>query len=183
MTPLNHLENVSRRGFIGGGVALSLVAQSTPSEAVGTAEPLAEGDLGGFVRTFNTIAVSLFMNANHVESWENKKGFFPDKRQILVEIVDSLLRDQHDFDWVQKFTPAGKEVFPGWTLDYDASHEGHFVVIVRGPKSTYISDDSGMHYHALTPTTAPSAKDLMRADQFPGAVDFDTPLHHRESEH
>jgi len=182
MAPLNWLQNVSRRGFfIAGGVTLSLIAQGTvlqgASEAVGTAEAVAEGDIGAFVRTFNTLAVTLFANANHNKNWENVKGFFPNKREMLVEMVNQLLQNEAELDWAQRFTPAGKEVFTGWTLDYDASREGHFVVIVRGPKSTYISDDSGVHYHALTPPAGPSAKDLVRADQYPGAVGVDTPLH------
>ena len=75
MFRLNQLESVSRRGFIGGGVALGLIALKGASKAAGTTESLAEDDILAFVRTFNTTAVSLFASANYVGDYENKKGF------------------------------------------------------------------------------------------------------------
>jgi hypothetical protein len=86
MLRLNQLESVSRRGFIGGGMALGLTALKGASKAAGTTEHLAKDDILDFVRTFNPMATSLFANANNLEDWAtNKKGFFPDKRKMLVK--------------------------------------------------------------------------------------------------
>jgi hypothetical protein len=175
MSRLNLLENFSRRGFIGSGVALGLVALTRTSKAVGTTEPLDEGDILGFVRSFNTMALSLYFDAGG--NWSAKTGFYPKLPKVLAGIVESLVQDNNTgLTWAQHFTPAATEVFPGWTLDYDASREGHYVLIIRGQKVTTISDDSGVIYHALTPVSVSSAKDFARADQFPGAISIEDPL-------
>jgi hypothetical protein len=174
MSRLNLLENFSRRGFIGSGVALGLVALTGTSKAAGTTEPLAEYEILGFVRTFNTMAVSLFFDAGG--DWNAKTGFYPKLSKVLAGIVDALVDRNTELTWAQHFTPAATEVFPGWTLDYDASRQGHYVLIVRGQKVTCIADDSGVIYHALTPVSASSAKDFARADQFPGAISIEDPL-------
>lgn len=174
MSRLNLLENFSRRGFIGSGVALGLVALTGTSKAAGTTEPLDEGDILGFVRSFNTTALSLFFDAGGDPN--GKTGFYPKLSKVLAVIVESLIQENTGLSWAQHFAPAATEVFPGWTLDYDASRQAHYVLIVRGPKVTVIADDDGVIYHALTPVAAPSAKDFARADQFPGAIYSEDPL-------
>jgi hypothetical protein len=171
------LENFSRRGFIGSGVALGLVALTGTSKAAGTTESLDEGDILGFVRTFNTRALALFFNAGGNWTANAKTGFYPKLSRVLGVIVESLVQeDDIGLTWRQHFTPAATEVFPGWTLDYDASRQAHYVLIVRGPKVTVVADDDGVIYHALTPVAASSAKDFARADQFPGAIYSEDPL-------
>jgi hypothetical protein len=166
------LNEISRRGFVGGSLLALFLAKNTILKAAyqvtNTPIPLTLNDMEGFIGQFNVAAVTSFLNSGG--DWNAHTGTYPTVEEILAKIeahreTATYIRWFPAFKYTDKIHP-----FDGWTLDYDASREGHFVVILSNPQYALISDEIGIHYHATASPTPIAAKSLKSASQYPGAV-------------
>jgi hypothetical protein len=167
------LDAWSRRGFIGSGLFAALVVKNEVLRAswkvVGAEIPLNNSDVLGFLRTANMVqAVSYFVSGTH-----------QDREDMLIGVAshrEHFAPSHPGYAWMSKFTPAGNEVLPGWTLNFARTSNGlrdfknGYRIVLSGERSTFITDELGVGYRAPTPTRMPNLKELEGAASFPGAV-------------
>lgn len=160
------LNTISRRGVIGGGLAVLLLAKNTLLKGAwkiaGAEIPLDLPSVLGFIRTANSV--------QRVASIGNET--FLSKEDMLLGVAshkEHFSPTNPGYAWMSRFRLAADEVLPGWTLDFDWNRNSYRFVL-RGTQYTFITDETGGIYRAQTPQTAPTAKRIQRAADFPSAV-------------
>lgn len=183
------LNDISRRGFVGGAVFAFLLAKNAVLKAawraVGAELPQLDwSDVGGFIRTANTMQHKAYLET----------GAHLDKIDMLAAVAShrSHFDPTHPaYVWMSQFTPAAKEIIPGWTLDFVLRPEGltvgdyHFdngyTFTLKSSRVVIIADETGYFVKALTPATMPDLTSLPKAAAFPGAVGYEVPLPDNEA--
>jgi hypothetical protein len=180
------LNQISRRGILKSvglfaGTGFFQLKHSTLRFLWGFSQdgpPISIHHVMGLVRTLNTLAFALYA----------KYGVYPDLPTLLGE--EGLLSmkgrfkpGMRSYEWASRLNFLSDEILPGWFIDYTPrsnsphinppTHTGQgCMLVVTGAKSVVVSDETAVIYCADKPVTAPKAKDLARAQDYPGAKPF-----------
>jgi hypothetical protein len=180
------LNLVSRRGIIGGGLLVFLLAKNALVTAAwqvaGAPLPAVEQDLVlGFLRTASTV------QRKHYQETGTHYLRVEDMHADIVAHKAHFEPGTLAYAWASVYRPSSKEVLPGWTLDFAAVEYGKptgredningYRIILRGEDFVFITDEEVGIYRASVSANMPAAKDLKRAADFPGAIGLGD-IHH-----
>lgn len=187
----NTLNQISRRGIIGGGLLAAFLAKnfvlSKAWVVFGAQIPLTAADIMGFLRLAVTEEMRLYL-AN---------GRHGDESDLLAAIA---AHKQHfkpgdgAYNWMSQFRPGGApEIFPGWTLNFVSRRTGQtevpsdgskgksfatgYIFSLTNGKVVFVADELSWIYAAPF-NSAIDISRLARAQDYPGAklADNTSPL-------
>lgn len=172
------LDELSRRGFIGGSVAAFLLLKNATLrsawQAAGATIPTSVAEAMGFLRMAGTVQ----------RHWYAENGTHIGQDDMFVEILkhkEHFSPKSAGYAWMSRLNIFSKEILPGWTLDFAVVNKGYpralgqemnangYRIILRGEKYCLIEDETTI-CRAFTPENTPSATSLENADSFPAAV-------------
>jgi len=164
-SPIDDVRRKMLKSFLIAPFLIKNTLLSTSYKLVGATIEATDTQADMFLSQFSTLAHYLFQ----------KNGEYPSKPELLGELAkhrEHFEPGSLGYSWMSQVNFFGKEIMPGWTLDY-APHGNWYAVILASKEVTLINDDRGIHYEAITPDKLPKASSLKRASDFPAAVPVD----------